>query len=433
MPKNNLDKFWSPVLETIDNAFLRDNDNTIIKASAHFLRFLHKEEKDVIGKKCYQVIHGTDAPPDFCPYPQMLKSRAPEVAVAYEPKLNKWLNLRVTPLFDEKQQIIGSLHMVEDVTERKEQEAKLSRSRQAYLNMVESAHDVIFVVGRDGKLAYVNEYGAQALKKPLGDIIGKALDELFPADIARRQIGYIQQVLDFGKPLTAENKFAFPGGELWLNTCLTPLFDEQKNVVSVLGISRDISAKKNIEDRKNDELEQLRLFQRLAVDRELKIMEIEKGIETRETALDRLKAQAEKNRQALTEAEQKYLLLLDSSPVAIAITDREGHIIELNNVMQEMSGYDPEAYKKMNIIDVYARPEDRRRLLGVLVNASSVHDFEVQLKHRNGTLYWCLLNCDLAEIGGKKVIITTLRDITELKKTRESLHELENQIKALGS
>ena len=307
------------------------------------------------------------------------------------------------------------------------------QKEQFYRSLAESAHDFIFVVDLDFNLSYCNDYCAKALGKPLDMITGKPLVDLFPADVAGRQKAGIRQVIETRKALTVEAKFAFPGGTLWLSTSLSPLFNEAKDLVSVLGISRDITGQKNIEDQRLKELEELRLFQRLAVDRELKLMEIEKGIVTRDAALDKLKEQIARDRQALAQTEQKYLLLLDSAPVAIGIADTSGRVLEINKTMEEMTGYNLDDYRKINLADTYVDPAERERLLGLSQNQTSVHNFEARLRHKSGTVYTALLNVDLVEIGGQKIVITTCRDISELKKVRDILRESEEKIKKMES
>ena len=308
-----------------------------------------------------------------------------------------------------------------------------NRQEQFYRSLAESAHDFIFVIDLNFNVSYCNDHCAQALGKTLDKIIGRSLIDLFPSDVAVKQKLAIQQVIDSRRPLTADARFAFPGGTVWLSTSLSPLFNEKKELVSVLGISRDITAQKNIEEQKAKELEQLRLFQRLAVDRELKLMEVEKGVEARDAALAKLKAQVASDRQMLSQTEQKYIMLLDSTPVAIGISDLSGNVVQLNKGMEEMTGYTLDDYRKIKLADTFVDQADRERLLGLVQSQNRVHDFEVRLKHKNGTVYSALLNVDLVEIGGIKVFVTTCRDISELEKVRATLRENEAKIKKLES
>ena len=302
-----------------------------------------------------------------------------------------------------------------------------------YRSLAESAHDFIFVVDLDLKLSYCNEYCAKALGKTFDEIIGRSLLELFPADVVVRQKAAIQQVIDTRRPLTVEALFAFPGSAAWLSTSLSPLFNEEKELLSILGISRDITVQKHIEEERTKELAQLRLFQRLAVDRELKLMEIEKGIESRDAALAQLKEQLAGDRQTLAQTEKKYLMLLNSSPVAIGISDTSGRVLEINKAMEELTGYTLDDYRKVNLADTYSDPADRERLLDMIRNQKSVHNFPVCLKHKNGAIYTALLNLDLVELGGQKIVLTTCRDISELIKVRELLQENEEKIKKYES
>jgi PAS domain S-box-containing protein len=302
-----------------------------------------------------------------------------------------------------------------------------------YRSLAESAYDYIFVVDLDFNVSYCNEYCARALDKASDQIIGQPLLALFPAEVAGRQKAALQQVIDTRRPMTSDSLFAFPNSQVWLSTSLSPLFNENKELISILGISRDISVQKHIEAERAKELDQLRLFQRLAVDRELKLMEIEQGIESRDAALAKLKEQIAADRQTLARTEKKYLMLLDSAPVAIGIADESGRVLEINKAMEEMTGYTFDDYRQLKLADTYCDPADRERLLGLMQSRTNVHNFPVCLKHKNGTIYTALLNADMTEVGGQKIVVTTCRDISELMRVRKLLQENEEKIKRYES
>ena len=123
--------------------------------------------------------------------------------------------------------------------------------------------------------------------------------------------------------------------------------------------------------------------------------------------------------EALQESEKKYHALFDSAPVGIGIADLEGKVLECNASMLKMTGFTLEEIKSSDIGSTYVDPDERRLLIQNLQETGSVHDWEVRLKRKDGTIYYALLDAELLEIGQRKVLLTTARDISEYKQAEK--------------
>lgn len=147
---------------------------------------------------------------------------------------------------------------VRDITQRKASELELIKSEKRYKDLAESSHDFIFMVDADGKIDYANEYGARQFGKTAAEIKDKHLSEIFPGDVARRQLSNIRKVIEEAESIFVSDMTKFPYKELWLDTWLIPLKNDKGKVTKVLGISRDSTEKRAGEQRiiqLNEELE----------------------------------------------------------------------------------------------------------------------------------------------------------------------------------
>ncbi|MBM3819326.1 MAG: PAS domain S-box protein [Acidimicrobiia bacterium] len=118
----------------------------------------------------------------------------------------------------------------------------------AYRVLADTAEDHIFVINRDDRVEYVNPAGARQFGAVPAQLIGRRRTELFPPDIAERQGQNLAKVFATGEPLYAEGRTLYRDREVWLSTWLTPVEDARGGVVAVLGVSRDITARKRLED-----------------------------------------------------------------------------------------------------------------------------------------------------------------------------------------
>jgi len=119
-------------------------------------------------------------------------------------------------------------------------------------SIAETAQDFLFVVDARGLVRYVNPYAAQAFRTTPERIVGRSILELFPPQAAGRMLKNVRKVIRTGLPISLEMAYAMPVGQCWLDTRLTPLRGPRGGVQSVLGVSRDISRRKQVEQEVQD-------------------------------------------------------------------------------------------------------------------------------------------------------------------------------------
>jgi len=138
--------------------------------------------------------------------------------------------------------------------------------------------------------------------------------------------------------------------------------------------------------------------------------------------------QKEKPEADLETINEKYRLLFEAAPVGIGIADLEGNVIDANPSIQKMMGFTLEELRSVGVGATYAEPGERMSLFKALKENGIIRDREVRLKRKDGTIYTALMNVDLVELSGRKLLLTTARDITEHKKAQEMLRLLSSAV-----
>ena len=103
-------------------------------------------------------------------------------------------------------------------------------------------------------------------------------------------------------------------------------------------------------------------------------------------------------------------------------------MLDANPSIQKMMGFTLEELRSVGVGATYAEPEERMALFKALKENGIVRDREVRLKRKDGTIYTALLNVDMVELCGSKLLLTTARDITDHKQAQEKLRLLSSAV-----
>lgn len=156
--------------------------------------------------------------------------------------------------------IIGAM---QDITHRKEAEEKLQRERFLLRTMIDHLPDYINVKSRSGKLIISNEANVKLIgAEREQEILGKTVFDFLDPDTAERIANTDQRIMSSGvQEVNQEEIFITPQKDKrWLLTSRVPLKNESDQVIGIVGISRDITEKKAIEESLRKSLDQFAIL-----------------------------------------------------------------------------------------------------------------------------------------------------------------------------
>ena len=125
---------------------------------------------------------------------------------------------------------------------------ELRESEDRYRTLAEASRDLIFLIGKDDCVEYVNSYAAAILDLPADQIIGEKRSCLFSGELGQHQEEGLRRVFATGKSGRSEGAMEISGNLHWFDHYLIPIKDTQGTVTSVLGISRNITDRKRTEN-----------------------------------------------------------------------------------------------------------------------------------------------------------------------------------------
>jgi PAS domain S-box-containing protein len=134
------------------------------------------------------------------------------------------------------------------IKKHKQIEVLLRESEEKYRILAELSPEMIYLVDLNGYIIFLNKAGASQFRVNPSEIVGKHMTDVFPEDNAIRNLTAIQKVINTNTPSYSETEITFPFGKIWMSTRLSPVCDNEYRVVSVLGLSIDITERKLLEE-----------------------------------------------------------------------------------------------------------------------------------------------------------------------------------------
>ncbi len=272
-------------------------------------------------------------------------------------------------IFDDQGNLIEYQSIGQDITERWQAENALRESEQRFRTVVENAQAVIFILDRDGVFQLSEGRALARLGLEPGQVVGLSALELYkdyPAVIEGLKGALAGEIR---RTTTQVQGISF-------DTLYSPFYDASGNLAGVIGMATDIT--------------------------------------------ELLDAQT-----ALRESEQRFRTLADASFEGIALTE-EGRFVDLNDQLAAMLGYDRDEVIGKPVIDFVAAQSLER--VSEAVQSNLCDPYEHFALRKDGTIFPVEARAQTMDIGGRRLRVTAIRDITKIKQAEEEKQKLQEQM-----
>lgn len=280
------------------------------------------------------------------------------------------------------------MSFIMDITERKRVAAELEQQRAFLRNVIDVSPNMIYVKDYDGRFVLVNPPVATIYNTTIDTVIGKTDADFNPTQKeVEDYLAADRLVITSGKRLFVEEPITGPTGKVhWLQTTKVPIVSADGQSKYVLGVSTDITERKEAEE-------------------------------------------------ALRSSEEKYRLLVETMHGGLAVFDTEFRVTFVNDRFCELLGYSrAEVIGKqlMNFMDAADIPIVQSQIKPRQSGEST--SYELPLRHKDGhQLHLLLSGSPLLDKQGKytgSIVVAT--DISIQKQAEVTLRLALAREKDLG-
>lgn len=247
-------------------------------------------------------------------------------------------------------------------------------------SVLDSLPDIVFFKSPEGVYLKCNKKYLELRGKTNEEVIGKTDSQLYPEE-AEFYTEMDRNIAETGLPVEFGEWVQYPDGRrIYVHSIKTAQYDNKGNLVGILGIGRDITEQKLMEQR-------------------------------------------------LAERERYLSTILETTKEGFSILEMNGNIVEVNDAFCEMTGYERAELLSMNIRSI----DDKFGSKGISKNIRQiVEDGSTMLdtthRRKDGSIHNVEVSVTLLD-RDKKLMVCFTRDITERKlemKEKESLSYIDH-------
>ncbi|MGR8934720.1 MAG: PAS domain S-box protein [Gammaproteobacteria bacterium] len=294
------------------------------------------------------------------------------------PKSGKQIcsSVRLVPEFDPEGRVVSVLAIGRDISELKETERQLR-------TLAENSPDVIARFDREGRIVYLNPAIEQNFHVPVEKLLGHSLDAIridcphadAVKDNRKLLSAALRHVIDNSLCSTLEITLPLATGAYVYEVRLVPERDDNNRVASVLGLGRDITERKQAEEK-------LRQAQRV----------------------------------------------FDHTTEGIMVTDANGYIVAVNRAFTVITGYTDNEALGQNPRMLKSGLQDERfyEKMWAALRSQGVWAGEICNRRKNGDVFpeWLTISAVENEQGKATHYVAVFSDITTVKQSQEALYFL---------
>lgn len=196
-----IDNEWRQIVDVIpDLIMILDDQQRLVWMNKAMVEKLNPCAGFMVGRACYNLVHGTKAPIKNCPFKKVLANGRTYQIEMYEERIGGSFCMSLSPVYDSEGRLSGVIHVARDISHMKQAEKDLRKSETRYRAMSEATFEAIFIFGKEGCLD-TNQAATKLFGYEYDELIGIVGTELMAPEF--KELFEQNMLSDHAKPYKA--------------------------------------------------------------------------------------------------------------------------------------------------------------------------------------------------------------------------------------
>jgi PAS domain S-box-containing protein len=242
---------WQATFDAIgDGVFLLDPSGRVLRCNAALAAIVGRSAADLVGRPADALlptwpVGGADSP--------LARCLAARTRVTTDLRTDdRWYRLTADPVRTADGALAGAVGILADVTERRRAEADRRATAEQFRVLVESVRDyAIFRIDASGRTTTWNEGVRRVLGFDEAEFVGSDVRRLFTAEDAAAGVAEAEMRQATAKGAASDDRWMArkDGTRFWASGTMNAVRDEGGTVVGFTKVMRDITDRKEAEER----------------------------------------------------------------------------------------------------------------------------------------------------------------------------------------
>jgi PAS domain S-box-containing protein len=151
------------------------------------------------------------------------------------------------PVFDDSGAFVGYRGVAADITAQRSAELRVQENESLVRSVIENSPSMIAIRDLEARILIANKAFADVVDRPVDDLRGRGVLDLYPASHAKGILDYHREVIETGETIVREVQIPTSQGEITVLTMRFPIRDAAGDVAMVGMTSTDITDRKTME------------------------------------------------------------------------------------------------------------------------------------------------------------------------------------------
>jgi PAS domain S-box-containing protein len=161
-----------------------------------------------------------------------------------------------------------------DISERKEAEEALRESRATARGLLDATQESLLLLDKEGIIIAVNQTAARRHHRRPEELVGINRFDILPQNLRESRKAHFNNVLQTGNPADFEDV----RDGMVFHQLYYPVQDKTGAIIGVAIFAQDITERKHMEEDLKRNVEELEQFSKMAVGREIKMIQLKEEI-----------------------------------------------------------------------------------------------------------------------------------------------------------
>lgn len=341
--------------------FIYGMDLDFVMNQEHFFDLIHPEDRERVKRHFFSSV-------------EQKKESTSEYRIVRQSGEVRYVLENLTIVLDETNEVSLTIGTLQDVTETKNLEHRLTVEEQHYKSIFENNPDAVFSFDLNGQFMSCNASLEQMFGYARNEIMHGSFHHFVEEKSLERTILHFEDTVNTLTPQNYDTTGITKSGQIIeVNVTNIPIIVNQE-LIGIYGIAKDITQKKMVE-------------------------------------------------RSLIESELKYRSILEQSIVGIFVAQKE-RFVYANDQLNKMLSYDTLVGLE---VEKVVHPVDREAVVSQVMQLTEgeyLPNFSHRAIKRDGTVIHCEVHYNRVSHMGEKAIVGIVMDITDRNKAEELNHFL---------